>query len=59
MELKTAITIVEIIIGITAAVAFGDYLGNKIRPWRLAAILGGIALVTIICFAIYAAIVLL
>ena len=34
----------------------GDYLGYKIGRWRLAAILGGIALVSTVAFAIYAAV---
>ena len=32
----------------------GDYLGYKIGRWRLAIIVGVIALVSIIAFAIYA-----
>ena len=58
VELKSAITGVEIILGILIAVVLGDYLGYKIGRWRLAAILGGIALVTIVLFVIYAAVVL-
>ena len=54
-ELKNAITVVEIIIGVVAAVALGDYLGHKIGRRRLAIIVGVIALVTIVIFAIYAA----
>jgi hypothetical protein len=41
-----------------AVMALGDYLGNRVGRMRLATILGGIVLVTIILFAIYAAIVL-
>ncbi len=57
-ELKSAITAVEIIIGTLIAVVLGDYLGYKIGRWRLATILGGIALVIVILFVIYAAVVL-
>ncbi len=57
-ELKNAITVVEIIVAVVLVVLLGDYLGYKIGRWRLAAIVGGIALVSIIAFAIYAAIVL-
>lgn len=57
-ELKYAITAVEIIIGVLVAMALGDYLGYRIGRWRLAAILGGIALVAIVLFVIYAAVAL-
>lgn len=57
-ELKSAIIVVEIIIVIILIMLLGDYLGHKIGRWRLAAILGSIVLVSIVTFAIYAAIVL-
>lgn len=57
-ELKTAISIVEIIVVIIVAMALGDYLGYKAGRWKLAAVLGGITLATIVTFAIYAAVVL-
>lgn len=57
-ELKTAISIVEIIMVIVVAMAIGDYLGYKIGRWKLAAVLGGVTLATIVAFAIYAAVVL-
>jgi hypothetical protein len=57
-ELKDAITIVEIIVALVLAMLLGDYLGHKIGRWRLATIVGLIALVSIITFAIYAAVVL-
>ena len=57
-DLKLAMNIVEIIIGTVAAMALGDYLGYKIGRIRLAAIVGVIAIVTFIGFAIYAAIIL-
>ena len=58
MELKDAITIVEIIIALLLAILVGNYLGYKMGRWRLAAMVGGVALVTIVVFAIYAAVVL-
>ncbi len=58
LGLKDAINIVELITATVAAVLLGDYLGYKIGRRRLAAIVGGIVLVSIIAFTIYAAIVL-
>jgi len=57
-ELKDAITVVEIIVAAVVAMLLGDYLGYKIGRWRLAMIVGLIALVSIVAFAIYAAVVL-
>jgi len=57
-ELKTAISIVEIVVVVLVAMALGDYLGYKIGRWRLAAVLAGVTLATVIAFAIYAAVVL-
>jgi len=54
IELKTAITIAEIIIAVLAMMALGDYLGYKFGQGRVAAIMGIIALVVIVLFAIYA-----
>jgi membrane protein DedA with SNARE-associated domain len=56
LELKTAISVVEIIVVIIVAMALGDYLGYKIGRWRLVAILGGVTLATIIGFAIFSAV---
>ncbi len=58
IELKTAITIIEIIIGIFAALALGDYLGYKVGRKRLGTILGVIALVIVVVFTIFAAVIL-
>ena len=55
-ELKSAILVVEIIVAAIVIMLLGDYLGYKIGRWRLAAILGIVALVSIAAFAIYAAI---
>ena len=58
-ELKTTITVVEIIVAVVLTMLLGDYLGYKIGRWRLAAIVGIVALVSIVAFAIYAAVVLI
>ncbi|MFH1381325.1 MAG: hypothetical protein ABIH70_00305 [Chloroflexota bacterium] len=58
LELKTAITIVELIVGVAAVTVIGDYLGHKIGRWRLASIMGILVLIAIAAFAIYAALVL-
>jgi hypothetical protein len=57
-ELKTAITVVEIIIAAIVAMLLGDYLGYKIGRWKLAAFIGIFALVIIVAFVIYAAVIL-
>lgn len=57
-ELKGAINLVEIVVGTMAAMALGDYLGHKIGGRKLAIIVASIALIAIIIFAIYAAVVL-
>ena len=58
-ELEIAIRVVEIIIAVLLIILLGDYLGYKIGRWRLVAIVGSIALVSIVAFAIYAAIMLI
>ena len=57
-ELKSAIISVEIIVAVVLLLLLGDYLGYKIGRWRLAAIVGIVALVSIVAFAIYAAVIL-
>ncbi len=56
--LRDAIFYVGIIVATVAAMLLGDYLGYKVGRWRFAAILGGIVLLGIVAFTIYAAIVL-
>ena len=56
-ELKSAITVVEVIAAVVAAMVVGDYLGYKIGRWRLAGIVGIIALVSIVAFTVYAVVV--
>lgn len=58
MDLKTAITIIEIIVGIAFAMALGDYLGYKLGRRRLISIIIITVISCAIIFAIYAAIVL-
>jgi hypothetical protein len=57
-ELETAITIVEIVAGVAAAMLLGDYLGYKIGRLRLAVIVGVIVLVALVVFAVYSGVVL-
>ncbi len=56
--LEVAINVVEIIVAAVVVMLLGDYLGYKIGRLRLATIVGVIALVSIVGFAIYAAVVL-
>jgi hypothetical protein len=58
LELKEAITVVEIVVTIAAAMVLGDYLGYKIGRGRLAIITALVALTSIVAFVIYAAIAL-
>ncbi len=55
-DLKTAITIVEIIVGIAIALVVGDYIGYKFGRMKLATYTLFSALAIIVLFAIYAAI---
>jgi len=56
MDLKVAITVVEIIVGIAVAMVIGDYIGYKFGRWQLFKYALSIALGVIVIFAIYAAI---
>jgi len=58
-ELQSAIKYVVIIVAAIAAMILGDYLGYKIGRMKLVWVGIGVALLAIIVFAIYAAIVLL
>jgi len=55
-ELKIAITVVEIIVGIAAALVIGDYIGYKFGRMKLATYTLFTVLGVIVAFAIYAAI---
>ena len=57
-ELKTGITVVEIVIAALVLVVLGDYLGYKFGHRRVASLAGVVALVVIVAFAIYAAVML-
>ncbi len=59
MELKTAITIVELIIGVLAAMAIGDFLGECMVVKHLARIIGFFAIFVIVVFTIFAAVTLM
>jgi|WetSurMetagenome_2_1015567.scaffolds.fasta_scaffold351788_2 hypothetical protein len=56
LDLKNAITVVEIIVGIGIALIIGDYIGYKFGRWKLASYTLFTVLGVIIAFAIYAAI---
>jgi len=58
IELKGAITCVEMIVAAAAAMLLGDYLGYKIGRRRLAMIVSAVALASIVIFAIIAAVAL-
>jgi hypothetical protein len=59
MEIKSIPTFIEIlIVSAVAAIALGDYLGYKLGRKRLAIGLLAAALLSIIVYAIYAALVL-
>ena len=58
LELKSAISVVEVMVGIAVAMVVGDYLGYKIGRWKLASAALITVLVLIVAFAIYAAVVL-
>jgi hypothetical protein len=55
-SLKTAITVVEIIIGVAAVLLIGDYVGYKFGRMKLATYTLFTVLGVIVAFAIYAAI---
>jgi hypothetical protein len=55
-DLKTAITVVEIIVGVAAALVIGDYVGYKFGRMKLATTTLFSVLGVIVIFAIYAAV---
>ena len=55
-SLRTAITVVEIIVGVAAALVIGDYIGYKFGRMKLATYTLFTVLGVIVAFAIYAAI---
>jgi hypothetical protein len=58
-ELQSAIRYVVIVVAAIAAIILGDYLGYKFGRMKLVWTGIGVALLAIVVFAIYAAIVLL
>lgn len=54
--LQSGINWVEIVVGIMAAMVLGDYLGHKFGRMKIAVIGGSVALLSIICFAVFAAV---
>ena len=55
-DLKTAITVVEIIVGVAVALVIGDYVGYKFGRMKLATSTLFTVLGVIVIFAIYAAV---
>jgi hypothetical protein len=53
-ELRIAKMVIEILVVVVAVLVLGDYLGYKVGRWKLAGILGVVALVCVIAFAIFA-----
>jgi hypothetical protein len=58
LQLRSAITIVEIIVSVVLVLIAGDYLGYKVGRTKLAIIAGGVGLLSMVIFAIFAAFVL-
>jgi hypothetical protein len=58
MELKTAITIVEIIVAVAVSMVLGDYLGYKFGRMKLATTILFSVIGVVVVFAIFAAIML-
>jgi hypothetical protein len=56
--LKTAITVVEIIVAVAVILVIGDYIGHKFGRMKLATFTLFTVLGVIVAFAIYAAIAL-
>jgi len=54
--LQSGITWVEIIIGVIVCLVLGDYLGYKFGRKKIALVGGSIALLSIIFFAVFAAV---
>ena len=57
-DLKTAMTVVGIVVGVAVVVVMGDLLGNIFGRARLAIIMGAISLIAIVAFVIYVAVLL-
>lgn len=59
LDLKTAITILGIIVASCALLALGGYFGKKAEVFRVVIFCGIVVLVAIIAFVIYSAVFLL
>ena len=59
MELKSAISVLIIVVAAAVAMLLGDFLGNRVGRARFAVALGILVLVAFVGFGVYAAIVLL
>jgi hypothetical protein len=57
-DLKTAMTVVGIVVGVAVVVVIGDLLGSIFGRARLAIIMGAISLIAIVAFVIYVAVLL-
>jgi hypothetical protein len=55
-DLKLVITVIEIVIGVAAAIVLGDYLGYKFGHMKIASYALFMFLGLVIIFAIYAAV---
>jgi hypothetical protein len=55
-ELKTIISVIEIIVGVAAAIVLGDYLGYKYGHMKIATYALFLFLGLVVLFAIYAAV---
>ncbi|UCH51764.1 MAG: hypothetical protein JSV54_03140 [Chloroflexota bacterium] len=58
LDLRTAMTILGIVVGVAVVIVIGDLLGSRIGRARLAIIMGVMSLIAIIAFVIYVAILL-
>ena len=58
VDLRTAMSILGIVVGVAVVVIIGDLLGSRIGRARLAIIMGVMSLIAIVAFVIYVAILL-
>lgn len=58
VDLRTAMNILGIVVGVAVVVVIGDLLGSRIGRARLAIIMGVMSLIAIVAFVIYVAILL-
>ena len=58
LDLRTAMTILGIVVGVAVVIVIGDLLGSRIGRARLAIIMGVMSLIAIVAFVIYVAVLL-